>query len=120
MNANGCDIDAMISLRRQIHKYPEGAFNEFVTQKLLGDTLESFGVDRKCMKTCAKTGLVVDIMGTGASDKNATGPKLVALRTDLDGLPMPENNPGLEYKSTTDWAHMCGHDGHMACLMAAA
>ena len=33
---------------------------------------------------------------------------------------MPEKNPGLAYKSTTEWAHMCGHDGHMACLMAAA
>ena len=36
----------------------------------------------------------------------------------MDALPMPENNPDLEYKSTTDHAHMCGHDGHMATILA--
>jgi metal-dependent amidase/aminoacylase/carboxypeptidase family protein len=45
---------------------------------------------------------------------------MVALRTDLDGLPIPENNHGLEYRTKTDFAHMCGHDGHMATLLAAA
>ena len=38
----------------------------------------------------------------------------------MDGLPMPEDNPDLEYKTKTDFAHMCGHDGHMAMLLAAA
>lgn len=42
------------------------------------------------------------------------------LRADMDGLPMPENNPNLEYRTKTDFAHMCGHDGHMATLLAAA
>ena len=82
--------------------------------------MASFGIDRKLMKKCAKTGLYVDIMGTGPPDKNATGPKIVALRTELDGLPMPENNKDLPYKTKTQHAHMCGHDGHMACLMSAA
>ena len=72
------------------------------------------------MKKCAKTGLVVDIMGTGPAEKSASGPKLVALRTDLDALPMPENNKSLPYCTKTKFAHMCGHDGHMACLMSAA
>lgn len=72
------------------------------------------------MKKSAGTGLVVDIMGTGPADSKATGPKIVALRTDLDALPMPENNPSLPYKTRTKFAHMCGHDGHMACLMSAA
>jgi hippurate hydrolase len=47
-------------------------------------------------------------------------PKLIALRTDMDGLHMPENNPDLAYRTQTDHAHMCGHDGHMATLLAAA
>ena len=72
------------------------------------------------MTKTASTGLWVDIMGTGPADKKATGPKVVALRTDLDALPMPENNPNLAYKTRTGFAHMCGHDGHMACLMSAA
>ena len=56
------------------------------------DTLLSFGIEKKQMKKCAGTGLVVDIMGTGPPDKKSKGCKLIALRTDLDGLPMPENN----------------------------
>ena len=38
----------------------------------------------------------------------------------MDGLPIPENAQDLSYKTTTDHAHMCGHDGHMACLLAHA
>lgn len=45
---------------------------------------------------------------------------MIALRADMDGLPIPENNPHLEYKSVTSFAHMCGHDGHMTVLLAAA
>ena len=37
----------------------------------------------------------------------------------MDALPMPENNPDLPYKTKTSAAHMCGHDGHMATLLAA-
>ena len=99
MNKNGGDIDAMIRLRRQIHQYPEGGFLEVVTSKLLGDTLASFGIDRKKMKKCAKTGLIIDIMGTGPPVKNDKGPKIIALRSELDALPMPENNESLPYKS---------------------
>ena len=78
----------------------------------------SFGIDRKHMRKVAITGLVVDIMGTGPAVKNSPK-KVVALRTELDALPMPENNHSLAYKTKTQFAHMCGHDGHMACLMAA-
>jgi hippurate hydrolase len=46
--------------------------------------------------------------------------KSVALRADMDALPIPENNPTLPYKTQTEFAHMCGHDGHMATLLAAA
>ena len=38
----------------------------------------------------------------------------------MDALPIPENNPHLPYKSTTAFAHMCGHDGHMVTLLCAA
>ena len=36
----------------------------------------------------------------------------------MDGLPIPENNPNLPYKTQTNHAHMCGHDGHMAVLLS--
>lgn len=61
--------------------------------------MDSFGISSSCMKKIAKTGLIVDIMGTGAPNKTGKGPKLVALRADLDALPMPENNPNLPYKT---------------------
>ena len=77
-----------------------------------------FGVKTSEFHNCAKTGMYVDINGTGPKSKSPCN--IVALRTDMDGLPMPENNPNLSYKTKTDHAHMCGHDGHMACLMAAA
>jgi metal-dependent amidase/aminoacylase/carboxypeptidase family protein len=54
-----------------------------------------------------------------AADETA-GCKTVALRTDIDALPMPELNVGLEYKTITTSAHMCGHDGHMAMMLASA
>ena len=92
MDQNGGDTTAMIALRRKIHSHPEGGFKEFVTQKLLSDTLESFGLEKKHIKKCAQTGLVVDIYGKAPADEGEGGCKLVALRTDLDGLPMPENN----------------------------
>jgi hippurate hydrolase len=38
----------------------------------------------------------------------------------MDGLPIIENNPNLPYRTTTNFAHMCGHDGHMTTLISAA
>ena len=87
---------------------------------MLADTLMSFGVEKKYIRECAKPGLVVDIMGEGAEDKDTEGCKLIALRMDLDGLKMEESNKSLPHTSTTEYAHMCGHDGHMACTIAAA
>lgn len=60
------------------------------------------------------TGFTVDIKGKGP--ESAT-PKCIAIRADLDGLPMEEHNLHLEYRSVNHMAaHMCGHDGHITCL----
>ena len=72
------------------------------------------------MRVSAVTGLVVDIEGTGPEQVDAAGISTIALRADMDALPMPENNPDLPYRTRTNAAHMCGHDGHMATLLAAA
>ena len=77
-----------------------------------------FGIAKESIKTCAQTGIIVDIKGTGAASKQK-GLTAIALRADMDGLPMPEGGE-LEYKSKTKFAHMCGHDGHMATLLATA
>ncbi len=81
--------------------------------------LISYGIEESAIKPCAGTGLVVDIIGTG-DQLSEGGVNSIALRADMDALPIPENNPTLPYKTTTNCAHMCGHDGHMATLLAAA
>ena len=65
MEKAGCKVADMIALRRQLHSWPEGHFNEVKTQQLLMDTLIKMGVDKASIKKSAKTGLVVDIKGTG-------------------------------------------------------
>ena len=71
------------------------------------------------MRTVGETGLVADIIGTADTEHEEHGVKCVALRTDMDALPMEEKT-GLSYSSETSYAHMCGHDGHMAIMMATA
>lgn len=78
----------------------------------------------------AETGLVVDVRGSGpaAGDgadgdfaaRNDEGLRVVALRSDIDALPMTECSPHLPHRSRRPGAaHMCGHDGHMATLLGA-
>jgi metal-dependent amidase/aminoacylase/carboxypeptidase family protein len=97
MESKGSEIARFIKMRQQIHMNAEGAFKEFKTQKLLRETCLGFdGVKAAHIKDCAKTGLVVDIKGTGKPDKSGDC-KMLAIRADMDALPMPENNPHLAY-----------------------
>ena len=120
MEANGLNTEEMIKMRHLIHAHPEGGYKEFKTQKTLKEMLIKIGVDEANIKVCAMTGLVVDIHGTAPESHDGKSIDTIALRADMDGLPMPENNPHLEYKTQTDHAHMCGHDGHMATIMSTA
>ena len=99
MEKAGCNVDNMIALRRQLHSWPEGKFEEFKTQQTLIDNFIKIGVDKKAITKCAGTGLVVDIKGTGKASGQKGGCKTIAIRTDIDGLPMPENNQSLPYKT---------------------
>jgi metal-dependent amidase/aminoacylase/carboxypeptidase family protein len=73
------------------------------------------------MRTMAITGLVVDIQGTGGSDiRSYSNVMAVALRADMDALPIEENTPKIPHRSKVKAAHMCGHDGHIATLLATA
>lgn len=118
MKKAGCDIDRLIAFRRDIHQHAELAFKEVRTSAKIKEMLLSYGIEESSIKPCAGTGLIVDIIGTG--EENPNGVNSIALRADMDALPIPENNPTLPYKTTTDCAHMCGHDGHMATLLASA
>ena len=118
MKAAGLNLDRIVEFRHDIHRHAELAFKEVRTSAKVREMLLAYGIEESSIKPCAGTGLVVDIEGTG--DASSEGVKVVALRADMDALPIPENNPTLPYKTQTDCAHMCGHDGHMATLLSAA
>ena len=80
----------LIKFRRELHRHPELAFQEVHTSKVICRELELLGVNYQ--KDIAKTGIIVDISGTN-TDNNS--PK-IALRADMDGLPIQENT-GLEF-----------------------
>ena len=103
--------DTIISTRRDIHQHPELAFDEHRTSKLVADRLESMGFE--VQRGIGKTGVV------GTLHSNGKG-KTIALRADMDALPMQETSD-ISYKSKNDGImHACGHDGHTAMLLGTA
>ncbi|GAB6099928.1 amidohydrolase [Halanaerocella petrolearia] len=101
--------EELISLRRKLHQYPELGFKETKTSQLVADFLIDLGLE---VDRVAKTG-VVGLLDCGA------GPT-IALRADMDALPIPEQTE-VSYKSKVDGVmHACGHDGHTAILLETA
>ncbi len=104
-------FDEVVSLRRTIHANPELAFEEHETSKLVASTLEKNGIEVK--RGVARTGLVGTLKG------NSKG-KVVALRSDMDALPILEAT-GLPFASKNQGKmHACGHDAHTAIGLGAA
>lgn len=100
----------IIELRRAIHKNPELSFKEFETTKLVANKLKSLKIDS--VKRPSETGVVGLIKGGKG--------KCVALRADIDALPITENT-GLPFTSRNKGVmHACGHDAHTAMLYGAA
>lgn len=111
-------LQELVALRQHFHKHAEPSFKEFETSKTLRSFLHSKGVTDAQITDCAVPGFYVDIKGQGpALGPQGSPVKMIAFRADMDGLVMKETNPGIEYISITEAAHMCGHDGHMACLL---
>ena len=99
----------LIEWRREIHAHPELGWQEFKTQEKILDVLNSFGIKGKKF---SGTGVMFDL---GSVD----GP-IVALRADMDALPMPDEKE-TDYSSKVEGvAHSCGHDAHVAMLLGAA
>ncbi len=102
----------IVACRRHLHKNPELSFQEFNTQKFVEQKLNEFGVTNH--HRLANTGVVALIEG-----KNPTK-KVIALRADMDALPIVETNK-VDYKSINDGVmHACGHDVHTSSLLGVA
>jgi len=101
----------VVALRRDIHRRPELAFEERGTSERIAGELARIGVE--CDTGVGKTG----VLGRIVADPDLP---TVALRADMDALPMTEAS-GEPFASEVDGvAHMCGHDAHAAMLVGAA
>ena len=108
-------IEWMQNIRRTIHQHPELANEENRTQKYICEKLEELNIPYRTEGL--HTGIVATIGGT-SSDSDET--PCVALRADLDALPVDEKT-GLSFTSKVPGVmHACGHDGHVAMLLGAA
>ncbi len=102
----------VIRLRRHIHQYPELSFQEKATSRLVADTLRGYGIEVKT--GVAGTGLIGYIYGQEPQRKT------IALRADMDALPIQEENE-VDYRSVNlGVMHACGHDVHTASLLGVA
>jgi amidohydrolase len=101
--------EELIEWRRDFHQHPELGFDVKRTAGIVADELEKLGYRVK--RGVGKTGVVADI---------GEGGKMVAIRADMDALPIPEQND-TEYASKNEGKmHACGHDSHTAMALGAA
>lgn len=98
----------IVKLRRHLHQHPELSFHEFETAKLAADQLDKLGY--KVKKGIGKTGVIADI---------GKGP-LLAIRADMDGLPIDEKSVTAYTSKNPNVMHACGHDAHVSCAIATA
>ncbi len=104
-------LPEIISCRRHLHRNPELSFHEFNTQKFVEEKLDAMGIVHHRL---ANTGVVALIEGKNPAKK------VIALRGDMDALPILETNK-VEYKSKNDGVmHACGHDVHTSSLLGVA
>ena len=100
----------LVAIRRDLHRHPETSWNETRTAERIEKRLVELGLEPR--RICG-TGVLVDVPGGREGAR-------VALRTDIDALPITEET-GLPFASENSGAmHACGHDGHTAMLLGAA
>jgi len=102
----------LIAFRRDLHMHPELGNQEFRTTAAIKGRLEAAGLAPRVLAT--GTGLICDI---GVPDPDRP---MLALRADIDALPIPDTKTGCAYRSTVpDRAHACGHDVHTTVVLGA-
>lgn len=103
--------EELIQIRRDFHRHPELSLQEFRTAQVIEEELEKVGIS---YRRIGATGVLGIIQGTGR------GKGVVALRADIDGLPLVETSQAQYCSLTEGVMHACGHDAHTACLLIAA
>jgi IAA-amino acid hydrolase len=99
----------LINIRRRLHQHPELSFSEHETARTVASLLSEIGVQPRT--GVAKTGLVADL---------GHGKPVLALRADMDALPIQEENDFPYASQVAGVMHACGHDVHMTSLVGAA
>ena len=108
------DVASMTDWRHDFHQHPETAFEEVRTAGKIKELLTAWGID--VHTNVGKTGVVGVLKGNNTQGNSPT----IALRADIDALPITETAT-LPYASQTPGkSHACGHDGHTAMLLGAA
>lgn len=103
-------FERIVTMRRQLHRFPELSWQEHRTSGLVRDALAELGI---MTRSVARTGVIADLPG-------AAGMPVIALRADMDALPVTEETT-LPYASERAGVmHACGHDGHTSALLGAA
>ena len=105
---------SIAAIRRDIHAHPELCFEEIRTADLVAQKLTEWGIP--IHRGMGKTG-VVGILRCGSGDR---ADRAIGLRADMDALPMQEFNQFAHASQHAGKMHACGHDGHVAMLLAAA
>lgn len=105
--------DELTEWRRDIHMHPETAYEEFRTAKIVSDKLTAWGLEVET--GIAVTGVVGVLKGTQPDNG-----RVLALRADMDALPMTEENDFAHKSKHEGKMHGCGHDGHTVMLLGAA
>ena len=102
----------VVAIRRYLHQHPELSFKEYKTADFVENKLKEYGISNQ--KRIVETGIIAIIEGVNPSKKT------IALRADLDALPIQEDNE-VDYKSVNDGImHACGHDVHTSSLLGVA
>jgi len=99
----------LVEWRRDFHRHPEGGFREVRTSQIVAQTLQELGY--RVRSGVGRTGVVADL---------GQGHPLVAVRADMDALPIQEANEAPYASENPGWMHACGHDSHTAMALGVA
>ncbi|HEY1881893.1 MAG TPA: M20 family metallopeptidase [Candidatus Cybelea sp.] len=112
LDSSSVPIDELVRYRRHFHSHPERSLEEFETAAFIERELRDAGYD-EIRTGIGKTGILATLRG------ERPGP-VTLLRADMDALPVEEQNDEIYRSVNAGTMHACGHDAHMAILLAAA